>query len=70
MTIRRFKTALAVMITCVGLVGCTGGGGFVEPDPSPEPAVEEGPEADPEGGLEEEGGADAGLPPEQRIGEN
>ena len=70
MTIRRFKALLAVMITGVALVGCGGGSGPVEPDPSPAiEEVQETPDTRPEGALEE-GGADAALPPDQRTGEN
>jgi hypothetical protein len=67
MTIRWFKAPLAVTITSVALVGCSGGSGPVEPDPSPATVEEqETPEASPERALEE-GGADAALPPDQRT---
>ncbi len=67
MAIRGLKAVLAVMITCVALVGC-GPNAPPQPAPSNEPVVGGG-EPRPESALEEQG-ADAALPPEDRPQEN
>lgn len=70
MTIRWFAAQLAVMVTGVALVGCSGGTGPVEPDLSP--AIQESEDSGelrPERALEE-GGADAAPSSDEPTGEN
>lgn len=68
MTTRWQRLVLVGMCVGVGVIGCGRGERIVEPQPSPAGAeIHMTPEDQPERALEE-GGADAGLPPEQRSG--
>jgi len=61
MRIRWFVGLFAAILTGVTLLGCGGGGGFVEPEASPDsPAASETPASADKTG---EGGEDAQAPP-------